>query len=192
MTPLERIDTCWEWYEAAHDSLLRLRRIADKYWDDLPWEGGVQMGRDGQIGKLTGERVVADTTNALSRLDDLAVMELFSVFEGIVRVLVAEQVEKEAVALIHPMLKAAARDAIDAADRRSFAAILDSYSKGGHADLAEQVRQVRRYRNWISHGRRGKQQQPIDPKTAYQRLRSFLELLLPPPTTPDAIPDAIP
>lgn len=79
------------------------------------------------------------------------------------------------------MLIAAARNAIEAAGHRSFAEILNSYSKGGHADIAEQVRQVRRYHNWLSHGRRGKEQRKIEPKTAYERLRKFLELLLPPP-----------
>ena len=184
MSLFAKLDAGWAWYRAARDSLRRLERLADQYWDDLPWQSPVLMERDSLIGKLEQEKASADAKAALTRLDDLAVIELFSIFEGEVRVLVAEQVEKEAAALTHPMLKAAARNAIDAAGRRSFAAILDSYSKGGHADLAEQVRQVRRYRNWISHGRRGEVLPTIEPKTAYQRLRQFLELLSPPAPAP--------
>ena len=181
MTLLDQLDSGWKWYEDARNSLRRLQRLAAQYWDVLPWDG--RMGRDNVLGKLEGERVSGDTTNADSRLDDLAVVELFSIFEGIVRVLVAEQVREAAVALTHPVLKAAARGAIEAAERRSFADILKSYSQGGHADLAEEVRQVRRYRNWLSHGRRGKELRKIEPKTAYQRLRKFLELLSPSPAS---------
>lgn len=182
MTPLEQLEAWLEWYNAARNSLRRIQRLAEMYWADLPWEADIQMWRDNMLGKLEGEKVAADATEALTRLDDLAVVELFSIFEGIVRTLVAEQVLAASVSLTHPMLKAAAKGAIDAAERRSFAEILNSYSQGGHADLAEQVRQVRRYRNWISHGRRGRELTRIDPKTAYERLRKFLELLFTPAT----------
>jgi hypothetical protein len=93
------------------------------------------------------------------------------------------------------MLIAAGREAVEAAERRSFAELLTAYGRGGHAALAEQVRQVRRYRNWLSHGRRGKELRKIEPKTAYERLRRFLQLILPPPPAPTAvgtIPDGVP
>jgi hypothetical protein len=174
----------------------RLDRLAEKYWDDLPWRGEVAMERDGLLGKLEQEEVSADVKSAESRLDDLAIIELFSIFEGIVRTQIATQVRAESTSLTHPMLKAAAKNAVDAAERRSFAEILNSYSQGGHANLAEQVRQVRRYRNWISHGRRGKVPIRIEPKTAYERLRKFLELISPPPPpiarADETIPEAIP
>ncbi|WP_439630938.1 hypothetical protein [Gemmata sp.] len=147
------------------------------------------MGRDNLIGKLQAKEVVGNAEVAESRLDDLAVVELFSVFEGVVRTIVADQVRDASLGLTHPVLKAAARSAVEAAEHRSFAEILSSYSKGGHADLAEQVRQVRRYRNWLSHGRRGSTQRKIDPRTAYQRLAKFLTLLLP-PAAPAVAPPA--
>jgi hypothetical protein len=192
MPPLDALDQSWRWYEAARLSLRRLEHLT-KYWDHLPWKSGPVMERDNVIGKLEGTKAAEDAAGALARLADLAVVELFSVFEGVVRALVAEQVRAASLGLSHPMLKAAAKGAVEAAERRSFAEILRSYSQGGHADLTEQVRQIRRYRNWLSHGRRGKPLRQIEPKTAYQRLRLFLELLLPkPPATPPAVPDAIP
>lgn len=180
MTPVQQLDAGWAWYQAARNSLRRLQRLADQYWTDLPWEGETQLWRDNLVGKLEGEQVSADAKNAESRLDDLAVIELFSIFEGIVRTLIVEQVREASVGLSHPMLRAAAREAIAAAKTRSFAQILNSYSQGGHAALAEHVRSVRKYRNWLSHGRRGEELNKIDPKTAYQRLRKFLELIAPP------------
>jgi hypothetical protein len=195
MSPLKALDEGYACYESARQSLRRLYRLADRYWDVLPWYGDVEMWRDNALGSLEGETVKTDAQTALTRLDDWAVIELFSIFEGAVRTLVAEQVRAASVSLNHPMLKAAAKGAIDAAERRSFAEILKSYSQGGHADLAEQVRQVRRYRNWLSHGRRGKELAKIDPKTAHDRLRRFLELLVPPAppvSGTDDIPEAIP
>jgi hypothetical protein len=187
MTPLEQLDAAWAWYQAARHSLRRLRRIAEKYWDALPWEGEAQMGRDNVVGKLESEQVLVDAKNAESRMDELAVIELFSIFEGIVRTHAVKQLGEASVGLKHPLLIAAAEDAIEAAEKRSFAQVLNSYSQGGHADLAEQLRRVRHYRNWLTHGRKkGKKEEPrIDPMTAYQRLRKFLEIVLLPPK-PDA------
>lgn len=183
MTPaLAPLDDWLVWYEATVGSLRRIRRLGDKYWDELPWDG--RLGRDHVLGQLEGQEIVADADAALTRLNDLALIELFSIFAGAVRTLVAEQVRAARAGLTHPMLIAAGKDAVDAAERRSFAEILNFYSRGGHADLAEQVRQVRRYRNWLSHGRRGKQLSAIEPKTAYQRLRAFLELILRSATPP--------
>jgi hypothetical protein len=135
------------------------------------------MDRDNLLGKLEQQEVLQDATLAMSRLDDLAIIELFSVFEGVVRIVVAEQVRDHAVTITHPVLVAAAKAAIEATERRSFAEILNSYFAGGYADLAEQIRQIRRYRNWLAHGQRGTVPRKIEPKTAYQRLRQFLELL---------------
>jgi hypothetical protein len=194
MTPLEELDAGWAWYEATRQSLRRIRRLGEKYWDALPWHGEAEMWRDSAVGKLAGERVATDAQTAASRLDDLAVIELFSIFEGTVRRLVAEQVRIASVSLTHPVLIAAARDAVQAVERRSFAELLTAYGRGGHAALAEQVRQVRKYRNWLSHGRRGNELRKIEPKTAYERLRQFLQLILPPPAAggADTAPPGVP
>ena len=49
--------------------------------------------------------------------------------------------------------------------------------KGKAADLTEEVNKVRRYRNWVAHGRRTPQSDAVDPLTAYKRLKRFLEEL---------------
>jgi hypothetical protein len=41
-------------------------------------------------------------------------------------------------------------------------------------NLTEEVNQVRRYRNWVAHGRRMEQPAAVDPATAYDRLKRFL------------------
>jgi uncharacterized protein YutE (UPF0331/DUF86 family) len=81
--------------------------------------------------------------------------------------------------IVHPVLQSAARDALDGVQRGSFARVLRSL-KGIDPDLVERVRKIRRYRNWVTHGKpeaeSGKVPR-VDPRAAYQTLRDFLLLL---------------
>jgi hypothetical protein len=47
------------------------------------------------------------------------------------------------------------------------------------ADLVTQVDQVRKYRNWVAHGRRegGTDVSSVTPRVAYERLKEFLAVL---------------
>jgi len=46
----------------------------------------------------------------------------------------------------------------------------------------EEVNQVRRYRNWVAHGRRAEPAEYVTPPAAYRRLRAFLAALFPMPS----------
>jgi hypothetical protein len=59
-------------------------------------------------------------------------------------------------------------------------------------DLTAQVNQVRRFRNWVAHGRRDTPENNVTPEGAFERLGRYLDLLtalppedatLPPSTT---------
>ena len=178
------LDDAWVWYQRTRISLQLLGRLGGKYWSQLPWDG--PLGRDNKFRTTEAAQVVADAALAQRPLDDLAVTMMFAAFEATVRHVIAGQIGREAVSLRHPMLVAAARDAVVSVNTRAFSTVLAAYSKGGHADLAERVRQVRRYRNWVSHGRRGRPPETIDPNTAYERLRNFLALVMPPDPEPTA------
>jgi hypothetical protein len=58
--------------------------------------------------------------------------------------------------------------------------VLEPFKKG-HADLVEEVHQVRRYRNWVAHGRRDQPRDRVHPQLAYDRLTRFLAILMPTP-----------
>jgi hypothetical protein len=62
----------------------------------------------------------------------------------------------------------------------SFFKVMEPY-KDVDADLVEEVNQVRRYRNWVAHGRRTKQTPVVRPEVAYDRLKRFLNKLGPGP-----------
>lgn len=57
--------------------------------------------------------------------------------------------------------------------------MLEPYKSPATNDLIEQVNQVRRYRNWVAHGRREdmRPEAEVYPKTAYDRLQKILTAL---------------
>lgn len=177
MTTLE---DAWTWYEATQASLRLVERLGDKHWDHLPWDAS--LGQDYLLRNLTGADVLDRARVGRKPLDDLAVLVLFSVFESVVRGLVTEQMASEASGLQHPALTHAAGEALEAIESGSFYRVLEPY-KSRDPGLIEEVNQVRRYRNWVAHGRRGdppgSPPNRIDPRTAYDRLSRFLQLILP-------------
>lgn len=166
---MNSVDEVWEWYNAARATTQRLARVAGKHWEHI--EG------DNKLRSLDGAKVVADAKLAGSPLNDLAIVMMFSVFEATVRRLLAEQLKRELPSITHPLVLGAVRDRLETLKTRSFAEVLNSFSKGGHANLAEEVRQVRKYRNWITHGRSGKPVDNVDPQSARDRLTRFLVLV---------------
>lgn len=66
----------------------------------------------------------------------------------------------------------------------SFFRVLQPF-KDVDANLVEEVNQVRRYRNWVAHGRGGEEPANVTPSIAYDRLQRFLEKIQPkPPAAP--------
>ncbi len=169
----------WEWYLATRDSLRRMQRIGRRYWNTIPWETQA-IGRDDEFRTLEGPQVEAETEKSLAPIDDLAVVVLFSVFEAVVRRYLIDQIQPEADGLSDPILKQAAEEAIQGVQEGSFFNRVLEPLKGQKPDLADlvtQVNQVRKYRNWVAHGGRGRPENNIDPRSAFDRLRAFLEAL---------------
>lgn len=148
--------------------------MGTKHWDHLPWEGA--LGHDDSLKLLTTEMLLADSQRVLDDLDDLCVLLLFSVFEAIIRSHVLAEVEVELATLKHVAIKRAVTEMKETLEHGSFYRVLEPY-KGIAPDVVEQVNQVRRYRNWVAHGRRSEQPETVTPSTAYERLTRFLEAL---------------
>lgn len=165
----------WNWYESTRNLALAMQRLGQKHWDALSWEG--PLGRDERLRHLDADDIAAQTTTILDDLNDLCVLLLFSVFEASVRAQVLRDLEKELPGLQHPTLRHAVAELKDAVEQGSFFRLLEPY-KIGDADLVEEVNQVRRYRNWVAHGRRGASPFVVNPESAYNRLERFLSLLV--------------
>src|SRR5262245_33135990 len=151
-----------------------MARLGEKHWNNLPWDG--DLGRDDRLKDLVSEEILTDSKTVLDDLDDLCVLLLFSVFEATIRARVLAEVEAELPPLHHVAIKRALDEMKEGIEHGSFFKVLEPY-KDVDAELIEQVNQVRRYRNWVAHGRRTEQPAAVNPPTAYDRLKRFLDHL---------------
>jgi hypothetical protein len=99
------------------------------------------------------------------------------VFEAEVRDHIGVEIEPQVKAITHIVLKAAADDAVIDVQSGSFGLLMEKYKPSVGSDLIEMVNQVRRYRNWVAHGRRGDLPPDVTPRLAYDRLSEFLKAL---------------
>jgi hypothetical protein len=171
---MKSLDEAWRWFKQTKSQLQRFGRPGRRYWDDLDWDGS--LGRDDELKNLEGEHIDATSRACLVHLEDLAVMVLFSVFEGIVRERVLSGIRLEQERITHPSIRQIVKSAEGGIKKGSFALVLDVF-KSQHANLVEEVKQVRRYRNWVAHGGRSEQPAKVEPRTAYDRLNRFLVLV---------------
>jgi hypothetical protein len=165
------LDDVWRWYESARRLARTLGRLGEKHWDNLPWDS--DLGRDNNLKDLTAAEILNDSQTVLDDLDDLCVLLLFSVFEATIRERVLAEVEAELPPLRHVAIRRALDEMKDGIEHGSFFKVLEPY-KNLDANIIEEVNQVRRYRNWVAHGRRTEQPAAVNPTTAYDRLKRFL------------------
>ena len=76
----------------------------------------------------------------------------------------------------HELIIQIVTDGTDQIEHGSFYRLLQVL-KGLDANLIEEVNRVRRYRNWVAHGRRTAKPDAVDPETAFRRLMDFLGVL---------------
>ncbi len=168
---ISSLEDAWGWYQSVLSLTQVMGRLGSKYWQSLPWDG--PMGRDNRLRPLEATEIAEKAKAVLQDLEDLGVLVLFSVFESIVRNRALADVAAESHSLSHPALLHAVKALSDAIENGSVSKVLEAY-KGLDANLVEEVNQMRRYRNWVAHGRRGKQPDAVTPETARDRLGRFL------------------
>lgn len=171
MTSLE---DAWKWYQSARRTFDAMSRLAE-YWNELPWDGDI--GRDNRLRTLEATSVSSDAATAKNPLGDLAVVVLFSVFESEIRDRILTVVEPELFYLKHAVAVKAANELRDRICEGSFYHLIGALKLEGDKGLIEEVNQVRRYRNWVAHGRRGEEPDQVSPDAAFSRLRRFLAMM---------------
>jgi hypothetical protein len=169
------LDEARDWYLTARSHLGLFGRFGKKYWDGLPWDG--PLGKDDTFKEVESDRIVEGAVFCLDHLDDFAVLILFSVFESIVRDRVLSDISEERSRLTHALLIKLVDDSIQDVESGSFFRVLEVFKSAKTPDLVEEVNQVRKYRNWVAHGRRTDRPEAVDPETAFSRLKRFLELI---------------
>lgn len=170
---IQTLDDAWNWYGAVKTLAEDMRKLAGKW--DYP-ELQQVLGRDNRLRERTAGDLMDRAEATLEDLDDLAVLLMFSVFEASVRDRAKADVDRETVSIQHPAVLRAVKDLKDAIENGSFGRVTESY-KTMDVDLTEQVNQVRKFRNWAAHGRRGEPENSVRPDAAIERLRRYLARL---------------
>jgi len=176
---IESLDDAWRWYESVKKLVGMMDRVSKRYWSEEVGDKTLKetLHRDDKFREIEAQEIQDHARRVLEDLDDLAVLLLFSVFEADVRSRALEELERElATPPRHPMLEKAFEAARDAIEQGSFGRLTDAYG-ASHPNDREHVNQVRRFRNWVAHGRRGAPAANTDPDAAFERLRRFLEIL---------------
>ncbi len=90
---MKTLDDGWQWYQQAKFQVRLLRRLASKYWNDLPWDA--KLEKDDRFKDIDQRELEEQTQFTLEQMDDLAVIVLFSLFESQVRTQMASEIRSE-------------------------------------------------------------------------------------------------
>lgn len=170
---IRSLDDAWKWYSDVRSLAYDMKKLAGK-WNDPHFQKVLR--RDNRLRGRTSSELRDRASGILDDLNDLAVLVLFSVFEVTVRDRAKADVDRETAAIQHPAVMRAARDLEEAIENGSFGRVTESY-KSMDVDLTAQVNQVRKFRNWVAHGRRGRPENSVEPQAAMDRLRRYLARL---------------
>jgi hypothetical protein len=161
----------WKWYERVRSLAGHMERLGQRFWDRDEWKQA--LARDNRFQDVESRDLREGAQTILSDLDDLAVLLMFSVFEAIVRDRVSADVTRSLPEQLHPAVDHAIDELKKDIETGSFGRVTEAF-KSVDPDLVEKVNQVRRYRNWVAHGRRDQQPALVKPEAAYERLTEFL------------------
>jgi hypothetical protein len=179
---MKTLQDAWDWYEAARENLARMNRLGTHHWDDDSLVNS-SISKDERFKELLAAEIVAETKRAITPLNDLGVLVLFSVFEAAVRAHLESLIEPLTATLGHPILQNAANGVLEGIRQGSFAnEVLSPLQKQGEitSELSDKAKQVRNYRNWMAHGKRVPRPSNIinlTPKETFERLKEFLDTL---------------
>lgn len=174
---IRSLEDAWGWYEAVKTLVGMMNRMGYRYWDAEDEDLTLReiLHRDNHFREVDA-RTIRDLARRVEEdLDDLVVLLLFSVFEADVRQRTLDEVRREPPPR-HLVSRRAVAEAKESVEHGSFGRLTESY-KGLDPAVRTQVDQVRHYRNWVAHGRRGPVKNNVTPPTALARLEQFLGLL---------------
>lgn len=176
---IRTIDDARKWYDSVQLLANLASRLARRYWPEefASRTLGETLHRDERFRDLEAAELEQLADTVLEDLNHLAVLLIFSVFEAQVRGQALEGLGEITPTIPeHPVLKKAIKEAEDRIESGSFYKLTEAYGPSD-VDLRTQVDQIRRFRNWVAHGRRGQAAQNVTPEIAVDRLRRFLQLL---------------
>ena len=178
---MKTLQEAWDWYQCTKTNLERMWRLGRRHWNTDALQG-TSIRSDERFKHLEADEILQGSSKALEPIDDLAVLVLFSVFESAVREHLERTVKPLAAKLNGTVLEYAADLALDGIRQGSFAnQVLEPLKTQGRiaSELCEEVNQVRKYRNWVAHGKRGSGDKVdnVTARLAFERLKECLDVL---------------
>lgn len=167
---IRSLEDAWKWYNAVRTLAYDMRHLAGRC-DRPEWDAILKQ--DTRFRERSATQLFEMANRVLDDLDDLAVLVLFSVFEATVRAQAGADVDRELVQISHSAILEAVKDLKEAIANGSFARVTKAF-QAMDPDLTAQVNQVRKFRNWVAHGRREAPENNVDPKNAFDRLGRYL------------------
>jgi len=166
---MDPLGAVWEWYEYARDSIGHAAHRLEIDPDSIP---GFLV-----FASPRRETALEKLARAHGELDDLTVLALFAVFEQALLdhlVLISQSVQQGAATALEESL---ASRALKDLQRWPLDDVLDVYKAALDANLVGLAKQVKDYRDWVAHGKKGPPDARIDPRMAYDRLSDILGAL---------------
>jgi len=162
------LNAIFDWYKFTRDLLQGISKMLEQNPEnlhDLSWPKELEW--------QPIDKAQDTLRRALEELDDLVVLALFAGFEAWLLQEISEVLcaKGEPITAFSQEVFAYARSALQ---RESLAKLLDVYKTIMPAKTVDQVKEIKRYRDWVAHGKRKPRPLAITPKEAYERLNEFI------------------
>jgi hypothetical protein len=148
-----------------------------RHWANLPHE--LPLFKDKHFVELDAAVFQREADLGLSAIDDLAVMVMFSALEAEFREHVSLQLLHDAETLTHPFSLKVMNDALREIEKESIERTLSGFAltKMNDGKMILRVQDIRDFRNWVAHGKKGPSPKVIEPNQAYQSLKRLLDFV---------------
>ena len=164
------LDPVWKHYEVTKDCMSVAKKTLETNHESF-------LGDTGFVG-APYRQSTALIAESQDELDDLTVLSLCAIFERRIITLVQRKgrkiLEEQPLDLSH-QVHSKFVDAVERWRIDDFIGLLERYVG---KDLSKDTRAIVEYRNWVAHRNPKKQpEKKTDPKTAYDVLTQFLDLI---------------
>ncbi len=166
------LDPIWAAHQTARAALKVVRRCVKVEEIDRAKTFSNTLFRD-----LTDAQCIDSLDDAVTEVNDSAVLLMYATFEARLRDHIAKQAHHlQAVQEPNPDFGVAlAASFSEYSDRTRMDDLAELFLSAVGGDLLAQVGNIRTYRHWLAHGRRGDQPPSVTPGFAYKTLTAFLQ-----------------
>jgi hypothetical protein len=164
-----QLEDVWRWYRLCRDAFRAAGTAVER---------GLHFVPDGsELSLETASSAVSRLKHAQDELDDLVILALFAVFER-EAIAAIEDVRDSATTFLQDRVeRELVSEALSDVEEWRLVELLDVFKGVVEPATVGLVKQVKRTRDWVAHGKKGARPLNLNPGDAHARLRRFLEEL---------------